>query len=139
MADNKPFQLIRPRGASITKPSRAKLVGSLSGFGTEMQRVFQTYPTKPARSTYTRTGSLGRHWTKSGPRFEAAALVVKVGSNLKTAKGYNYAQIVLGFKTHAPRQGKVWKRIGWPNIEIESKRRWKRKYLPIIIRTLQGA
>jgi hypothetical protein len=95
------------------------------GFTSELSK----YP--PARTSYRRTGDLGRDWTTIWPRLEGADLVTGTGNNVV------YAGPVQGFRRRRPRQRKLFRGYGWPSAEDIGKDVWKKRK-GAIIAALQG-
>jgi len=134
------FTVIRPK-RPIVKVNRMAVVALLGRFGTATTGSVATYP--PSRSTYRRTGELGRRWTRRGPQMEGADLVVRVSNNARGRRsrrypqGFGYARAVQGFRTREPKQHRLFRRYGWPSVEVEAKKHW-RTYRPQIVATLRG-
>jgi hypothetical protein len=122
------LRLIRPKRPIVSVNDR-NVTARLRDVGTDVVNRMSDYP--PARTSYRRTGTLGRTWTREGPKPEGKNLVVIVGNKTK------YAGPVEGFKSRKPRQRKLFRGYGWPNVEDVGKEVW-RKRKGAVIEALQG-
>lgn len=105
----------------IAQIDAQKVNRALRDFGAGALSDFKDYP--PSRSTYRRTGTLGRRWTMSGPRKSGDDIVVQVGNTTE------YTGRVQGFKSGANvspeyKQTRVAQRAGWPSLEDVLDRHW---------------
>ncbi len=103
--------------------------GRLRDVGVEAMSLLSAYP--PARTRYRRTGRLGAAWTLEGPIEQGGGLTVTAGNAIV------YAGPVQGFKRRRPRQGRVFRRYNWPNVEDVGKQAWKARG-PRLLAALQG-
>jgi hypothetical protein len=113
----------------IVKVNRRKVVARLRDVGVNVMERMSDYPT--ARTSYRRSGDLGKNWTMEGPKQEGVGLVVIAGN--KTI----YAGFVEGFRRRRPRQRKLFRSYGWPSVEDIGKDVWKKRK-GAIIAALQG-
>ncbi len=113
----------------IVKVNRRKVVARLRDVGVDVVNRMSDYP--PARTSYRRSGKLGGNWTMEGPKAEGIGLVVIAGN--KTT----YAGFVEGFRRRRPRQRKLFRGYGWPNVEDIGQSVWKKRK-GAIIAALQG-
>jgi len=107
---------IVPKGP-LTKANKGAVVAAMRNWAANSVSDLSRYP--PTRSTYRRTGRLGRSWTFSGPAAKGKDLVVEVGNNVE------YAPFVEGLETQDPRQLALFKAYGWPSAEAVAKKHWK--------------
>ena len=135
------FEPIIPK-KPITNVTRAKVEHALSSFGLATVARIADYPVqKPwvaphvgprgGKRGYRRTGTLGRAWTKQGPRMEGSALVCQVGNKTE------YAPFVQGFTNREPRQVRWAKPYGWQSIGEVGEDEW-RKHRQNVLRALEG-
>ena len=121
----RPIRTTRP----IVSVNGQQVKSRLRDVGVEASDRLSAYP--PARTSYRRTGTLGRNWTMEGPRVSGGGLEVIVGNNV------DYAPFVQGFTRRRPRQRPVFKRYNWPNVEDVGKQAWKARG-PKLLAALQG-
>jgi len=124
------FEPIIPK-KPIVGLAREKIIARLGDFGLAVVNRFATYPVQKPHVRYRRTGTLGRGWTKAGPRVEGSSLVVQVGN--KTV----YAPNVQGFTSRSPRQVRWAGPYGWESVEVAGEEEWK-KHKPSILKALEG-
>ena len=113
----------------IVSVNVGQVKGRLRDVAVEAISLLAAYP--PARTSYRRTGTLGRRWALEGPKVVAQGLEAIAGSNLE------YAPFVQGFRRRRPRQRPLFKRYGWPNVEDVGKQAWKARG-PRLLAALQG-
>lgn len=106
-----------------------RVKGRLRDVGVEASDRLSAYPL--ARTNYRRTGTLGRTWTLAGPLEQGGGLTVTVGNATV------YAGPVQGFKRRRPRQGRLFRRYNWPNVEDVGKQAWQKRG-PRLLAALQG-
>ena len=121
----RPIRAKRP----IVSVNLQQVKSRLRDVGVEAVSQLSAYP--PARTSYRRTGRLGRTWTLEGPIEQGGGLTVTAGNATV------YAGFVEGFKRRRPRQMKVFRRYNWPNVEDVGKQAWKARG-PRLLAALQG-
>jgi len=94
---------------------RSKLAEELRDFAAEAQNELSSYP--PSRSSYRRTGRLGRSWTTDGPKMEGGDLLARVGNNVE------YAPTVQG---KADQQRQLFRTYGWKGVTEVAGSKWPR-------------
>lgn len=119
------FIPIIPTGP-VSNFSRARLVGRMSQLGLDIVRRAANYPA--SKTSYRRTGELGRRWTKRGPNLSGGGLAVEVGNNLR------YASRVMGFEKD---QLPLFQGLGWVSITKIGQEEVDRAR-PSIQRAIQG-
>ena len=126
------YRAVIPRRSPFPEPARviSKVGATLLLFGHDGQGKLSNYP--PSRSSYRRTGNLGRKWTVSGPKVGANSIKVTIGNNA------DYAIWVQG-PTEGPGRKQVsWaERYGWLSVTAVRKKVWPR-YRLLIIKILSG-
>ena len=120
------FKPITPRKPIVTA-SLQQVHSLLRDYAAKVVNTMQDYPT--ARTSYVRTGRLGRSWTFEGPKMRGADLIVQAGTNV------TYAPFVQGYKSHDPRQRALFSQYGWASVEDVLLREWG-SYRPLIQRAL---
>ena len=125
--------VVRLRPITTKRPIVGMNIGQVKGrlrdVGVEAMSLLASYP--PARTSYRRTGTLGRTWTLEGPKVVAKGLEVIAGNQTV------YVGFVQGFRRRRPRQRPVFKRYNWPNVEDVGKQAWKARG-PRLLAALQG-
>ncbi len=123
-----PFVPIIPKKPIITV-AKAKVVQALKKLGLGIDNRISKYPA--AKTSYKRTGTLGKGWHTQGPMSAGNDLVVIIANPTK------YAPFVQGLKTKAPKQKKVFVTYGWESVQTAGEEEWK-KHKPGIEKALQG-
>ncbi len=125
--------VVRIRAIRAKKPivgvNVQRVKSRLRDVGVEASGLLSAYPL--ARTNYRRTGRLGQAWTLAGPLEQGGGLTVTVGNAIV------YAGPVQGFKRRRPRQGRVFRRYNWPNVEDVGKQAWQKRG-PRLLAALQG-
>ena len=98
----------------------ARLARRLGELGNDLLADAQGYEAPPSES-YRRTGTLGKSWSKRGPRLIGSYLVVEVASSGQIAP---YNRYVRGFKLREPRQATRMAERGWQSIDTILNRHW---------------
>ena len=122
------FIPIIPKKPIITV-AKAKVVQRMKNMGLAVDNRISKYP--PARTTYRRTGTLGKGWHTQGPMSAGNDLVVIVANPTK------YTGPVQGLKTKTPKQRDLFANYGWESVQTAGEEEWK-KHKPAIERALQG-
>ena len=122
------FIPIIPKKPIITV-AKSQVVNRLKALGQDTWKRVATYP--PPRTTYRRTGTLGKGWHTQGPMSAGNDLVVIIANPTK------YAGPVQGLKTKAPKQRDLFANYGWESVQAAGEEEWK-KHKPAIERALQG-
>ena len=99
---------IVPKG-KITQANRAQVLALMGILGFRVQRGAATYPA--SRTSYRRTGKLGRSWTKKGPYSSGHDLVVEIGNNVV------YTRYVQGLRGGEFSQRQLFASLGWRSVE----------------------
>lgn len=126
------YRAIIPRRSPFPEPARVgtKVGALLLAFGHDAQGKLSNYPA--SRSSYRRTGNLGRRWTVRGPQVGAKGIKVTIGNNAE------YAVWVQGPTEGAgPKQVDWARRYSWLSVTTVKKKVWPR-YKALIIKTLAG-
>ena len=112
----------------ISKANKGKVLGALRDFGADMVNRMGEYPA--ARTSYRRTGNLGKSWTFDGPKARGGDIVVEVGTNI------GYGSFVQGLKSQDPKQRQLFAGYGWESVETAAIDELK-KHRPEIEKALQ--
>ncbi len=99
---------------------RQRAVRRLSELGTDLLAEASAYEAPPSES-YTRTGTLGKSWSKEGPKTEGSDIVVIVKSSGQIAP---YNKYVRGFKAREPKQAERMASRGWLSIDVILQHHW---------------
>jgi hypothetical protein len=105
------------------------LEARMTKLGFDMVHAAATYP--PAQTSYRRTGTLGRGWSRRGPYYRGGDLAVEAGNAVR------YAGPVMGFLKGEITQRELFRRYGWESIEVIANRE-VRDARPSLIAIIQG-
>lgn len=121
------FQAIRAK-LPIAVANAAQVVRELNKLGLNVVAKAADYPTQESDS-YRRKGTLGKGWTKDGPKRIGRDLVVDVGNNTE------YTVFVMGPEEDG--QLEHMRDLGWKSIEEIGQEQLERS-MPDLIRALDG-